>query len=305
MAKVKIGVVGCGVMGALHIKTSLLLNKDEKFIGFYDPDEQRSKEISEKFNIIAFSSFEELLKNSEALIIATPTSTHFETAKKAIEAQKHTLIEKPLTMNAFEAEELLNLAKEQKKVLAVGMIERFNPAFSKVFSITRKEKILGMDIKRFSPYPQRISDANVIWDMMIHDIDLACLLAKAEIDSIKVTYKKSKSKNLLDEVVCVLYFKDGTIAKISSSRLKDYKFRQVQITTDKFVYDLDLLNKKLHKKAFEDLAQKVEIEVQAADQLILEHKDFLKAIRNNTEPSCTGTQALKIIKTIEEVLTKC
>ena len=303
MAKVKIGIVGCGVMGSFHTKTASEL-KEEKLMGVHDPIEEKAKSTAEKYATIPLPFLEELMKEVEALIIASPTSTHFEIAKKALEQGLHILIEKPLTQDSTRGEELVNLAKAKNKVLAVGMIERFNPAFSKALSIVKKEKILGLEIKRFSPLPERITDANVIWDVMIHDLDLAVLLSKTEVDSIKATGKRVKTK-ALDEANATLYFKDGMIAKISASRVKDRKERIIQITTDKAIYDVDLLNKKLYTRNFDTLIEKTEIEFRLEDQLKLEQKDFCLSIRKNRNPRCSGREALSIIKLTEEVEKQC
>src|SRR3989339_754095 len=139
MAKVKVGIVGSGVMGSFHTKIAAEL-KEAKLIGVYDSDHARAQAAAEAFSTIPLPFLEELLKKVEALIIASPTSTHYEIAKAALNQGIHLLIEKPLTQDFRSSQELAFLAKEHKKILSVGMIERFNPAFSKALSIIRKEK---------------------------------------------------------------------------------------------------------------------------------------------------------------------
>src|SRR3989339_1418965 len=166
MARVKVGIVGCGVMGSFHIKNALALTNEAKLIGIFDANPDKLKEMAEKFSVIPYSTIEDLIKAEvDALIIAAPTSLHFEIAKLCLNKKIHLLVEKPLTMDAESCKELVDLADAKKRVLAVGMIERFNPAFSKALLLTKRDKILGIDIKRFSPFPERISDASVVWDM--------------------------------------------------------------------------------------------------------------------------------------------
>lgn len=303
MARVKVGVIGCGVMGSNHIKIAST-HPDAKLIGIFDLDENRLKEVSARFGGTPYPTMEQLINNCEALIIASPTFTHFEVSRQALSMGKHLLVEKPLTMDSTQGEELVSLANSKGLALAVGMIERFNPAFTKAFQLTKKEKILGIEIKRFSPFPERISDASVIWDVMIHDLDLALLLGKVEVESIKASGKKVKTDKI-DEADATLYFKDGTIAKVMASRVKNEKVRMVQITTEHAIYDADLLNKKAYKRSFDTLVERQEIETQPADQLTLEQKDFYAAITRKRRPNSSGEDALKVVKLAEEVERKC
>lgn len=303
MAKVKVGIVGCGVMGGFHTKVASEL-KEAKLIGVYDADQSKSQETADKFQTKSFESIEALCLEIESLIIASPTATHFEIAKNALEKGLHLLVEKPITLDSISAELLVSIAGKKKKLLAVGMIERFNPAFTKAFSIVKKEKILGFNIQRFSPFPERISDASVVWDVMIHDIDLALTLNKSGVDSIKADGKKIKSERL-DEVTSTVFFKDGAIANISCSRAKNDKYRHLQITTERAIYDVDLLVKKVFKREFETLITKTEIETIPADQISLEQKDFYSSIENNRAPRCPASDAIAVMKIAEEVEVKC
>ncbi|MBI5701501.1 Gfo/Idh/MocA family oxidoreductase [Candidatus Saganbacteria bacterium] len=303
MAKVKVGVIGCGAMGSFHVKTAGS-HPDAKLIGAFDADQSKASEIAAKYSTTSFSSIEQLLEKVEAIVVATPTSTHPEIASIIISKKKHLLVEKPLSLDSTTSETITNEAERNNCILAVGMIERFNPAFTKAFSIVKNEKILGIEIKRFSPYPARISDASVVWDMMIHDIDLLSTMAKSPLDSIKASGKKTKSE-LLDEVDSTFYFKDGLIARISCNRGINEKVRKMVITTDHAIYDVDLLEKKLYKRNYGSLSNKEEIVTIIADQLWLEHKDFYSAIRKNRPPKCTGNQAIYVAKLAEEVEQKC
>lgn len=303
MAKVRVGVVGAGVMGGFHVKIASQL-KEAKLVGLFDPDEKRAQEIAAQYESVFFPTLDELLANVSAVIVACPTSLHHEIAKNAIEKGLHLLVEKPLTQDSPSSEELATLANKKGLVLAVGMIERFNPAFAKAQALVKHDKILGIDIKRFSPYPERISDASVVWDVMIHDLDLALLLGRTQLDSIKASGEKIKSEKL-DEVDATLYFKDGMIAKISCSRAKNEKLRHLQITTDRAIYDVDMLGKKLYKRKFESLIEREEIGLSPADQISLEQRDFYLAIVNGRAPRCPGDQAVKAVKLAEEVEAKC
>ena len=299
MAKVKVGVIGVGVMGDHHARIYSTL-KEASLVGIFDYNQERAKEVAEKYKTKSFESVEALLSEVSAVSIVSPTKTHYEVAKLCLNSGKHILCEKPLASTFEEGEEIVKLAKEKGLVFAVGMIERFNPAFQKTLSLVRHEKILGTAFKRYSPYPQRISDASVVFDMMFHDLDLALALSEAEVSSIKAAGKKISSK-MLDEVTATLYFKDGMISKIEASRVHKDKVRHLTITTDKYIYEVDLLNKKAARRNFDNLTEKENLEVKEQDQLTEELKDFLNAVEKNKAPKVTGEKALVTLKIAEEV----
>ena len=305
MAKIKVGVIGVGSMGENHVRIYKSLSKDFSLIGVFEPNIERANEIAVKYGTTAFATLEELLPNIEALSLVSPTSLHAQIAKVCLGQKKHLLVEKPLAGTYKDAEEVVNIAEQNQCTLAVGMIERFNPAFAKALTLLKGEKILGATFKRFSPYPQRISDASVVFDMMLHDIDLAIALSSSPVSSVKASGKKVCSK-LLDEAAATLYFQDGLIVKIEASRVKDDKKRHITVTTDKYLYEIDLLKKSLYRRSFDCLTDKEDIDVAQDDQLTSEFKDFYSAITKKREPKVSGRTSLLSLHIAEEVeKTKC
>ncbi|OGC03424.1 hypothetical protein A2276_00720 [candidate division WOR-1 bacterium RIFOXYA12_FULL_43_27] len=298
MAKVKVGVIGCGKMGSFHSKILKEL-AEAKLVGVFDEDKDKNKEVAERFGVRPYSSYELLLKDVDAVIIATPTPTHFEIAKDAILCHKHVLIEKPLADSTALAEELVSLSKNKNLKCSVGMIERFNPAFQKLLKMIKGQKIIGVDIKRLSPYPERIKES-VIFDMMIHDIDLALTLNRTKVEDLRA-YGKKKRSETIDESYVTLYFKDGMIAKLDASRLKEQKERKVTVTTEKGIYEADLLNKKLSVRSFDNLIEKSAEEVKNEDQLSLELRSFLLSIQKDRSPEVSLEDGLNSLKIAEEV----
>ncbi len=299
MAKVKVGVIGVGVMGNYHAKIYSTL-KEANFVGVFDPDIDRANEAASNYNCRSFDKIENLLKEVEAVTIASPTSLHYCVALLCIKNHIHALIEKPMAQTSTEAEEIVSLAKNNKLIYSVGMIERFNPAYKKALSLAKHETILGLDFKRYSPLPSRITDASVVFDMMLHDIDLALTFSRTEVSSLKASGKKVKTEKL-DEASATLFFKDGLVAKIEASRIKEEKRRAIIITTDKSIYEVDLLNKQLFKRDFDHLTDKITIELTAEDQLTAELKDFLHAINQKRAPKVPAYDGIKPIKIAEEV----
>ncbi|MBI5699158.1 Gfo/Idh/MocA family oxidoreductase [Candidatus Saganbacteria bacterium] len=294
MNKIKVGVVGAGVMGDHHARIYSTLN-EAKLIGLYDPDPARSGEVAARYGCASFPDIISLASSVDALSIASPTSTHYSIALDLLRAGKHLLIEKPIALDVQQAEELCSLAQERGLLVAVGMIERFNPAIIRAASLLKKEMLLGLTFKRFSPYPARIFDASVVMDVMIHDLDLALSLAGVELDSYRSSGRTVRSSTP-DEAEALLYFKDGLIARVMASRVKDQKERSLQAITDRSIYEIDLLNKTVHVRSFSSLSDRSQVEVKAADQLTLELKDFLSAIAKGREPEVPCTAGLKALK---------
>ena len=303
MKKVRIGVIGCGSMGKHHIRILSEL-KEAKLVGIYDVDFSFSQKVALNFNTKAFEALELLLPEVEALSIASPTSTHFEMGLKCIKAGKHLLVEKPLALTSDDASLLASEALRQGLVLAVGMVERFNPAYLALKRQLKNEKILGVNIKRFSPFPDRITDASVVYDMMIHDLDLALDLSFSDFDSLKAEGLKVKTDKL-DAALAKLFFRDGLIITLEASRVKDSKLRVITATTNKAIYEADLLSKKLYKRGFEKLSEKLELEAKPSNQLSQELRDFLISIRRMRPALVSGDQGARVLKLAEEVEKQC
>jgi len=299
MAKIKVGVIGVGIMGAYHVKTYSTL-KEAALVGVFDVNQSLSNDISLAYKCKSFPSLESILDNVDAFSVAVPTSAHYQICLTCLNRKKHLLIEKPLAASFSEGQEIVSLATAKKCVLAVGMIERFNPAFIKAFSLVKHEKILGLSFKRFSPFPSRIADASVVFDMMLHDLDLALCLSQNQVSSVKAQGQILRTDKL-DEASAILYFKNGLIAKLDASRVKDEKLRLISITTDKYIYEVDLLNKKLYSRSFDSLSIRQQIEVKSDDQLSAELRNFLLAIDRSRPPLVSGSEALISLKLAEEV----
>lgn len=299
----KYGVIGAGVMGKHHARILSQLS-GVKLIGIAEPDPEQAKSLPDIYRPIVFKDYHELLAEADALSLVSPTSTHFEIGQGCLRAGKHLLIEKPLAQTSEEAKQLVALAQEKNLLLATGLIERFNPAFQELCKLLRKEKILGIDIKRFSPFPERISDANVIQDMMVHDLDLlTCLLPQDEIETLKAEGKKVKSDRL-DTVTATFYFKSGIIAKVAADRVFSIKTRKIVVTVEKGLFEADLLNKRVYLRDFQHPLPSV-VYAKPLDQLTEELKDFVKAVKEGTRPRVSGEAGYRAIKLAEEIEKAC
>ena len=165
----KVGVLGAGHLGKIHLK---LLQQSDKYelVGFYDQITENAKKVSEEFGYKAFESISQLIDAVDVVDIVTPTLSHFECAKEAISKGKHIFIEKPITNTVAEAEAIKTLASMYHVRGQVGHVERFNPAFTAVRDTINNPMFI--ETHRLAEFNPRGTDVPVVLDLMIHDIDI-------------------------------------------------------------------------------------------------------------------------------------
>jgi predicted dehydrogenase len=236
----KIGLLGVGHLGKIHLKC-IQASEALELVGFYDPDPTTAQKVAETFNTKAFSSFEALLEAVDAVDIVTPTTTHFELAKKVAEQGKHIFIEKPLTHTVAEAELLKQIVQKQGVKVQIGHVERFNPAFLSL----GETKITPMFIEahRLATFNPRGTDVSVVLDLMIHDIDLILHLVKSEIKQIHASGVAIVSASP-DIANARIEFENGCVANLTASRMSLKQMRKVRLFQPDAYISLDFLEKK-------------------------------------------------------------
>jgi predicted dehydrogenase len=236
----KIGLLGVGHLGKIHLKC-IQASEALELVGFYDPDPTTAQKVAETFNTKAFSSFEALLEAVDAVDIVTPTTTHFELAKKAAEHGKHIFIEKPLTHTVEEARILKQIVQKQGVKVQIGHVERFNPAFLSM----GETKIAPMFIEahRLATFNPRGTDVSVVLDLMIHDIDLILHLVKSEIKQIHASGVAIVSASP-DIANARIEFENGCVANLTASRMSLKQMRKVRLFQPDAYISLDFLEKK-------------------------------------------------------------
>lgn len=236
----KAGVLGAGHLGKIHLK---LLNQSEKYnlIGFYDAHEGASKKVEEEFGYKSFPTMESLIEAVDMIVVATPTSTHYQCAKKVIEAGKHLFIEKPITQTVTEAEEIRDLAKANKVRGQVGQVERFNPAFMAI-----KDKIsnpMFIETHRLAEFNPRGTDVSVVLDLMIHDIDIILSVVKSEVKTVSASGVSVLSETP-DIANARIEFENGCVANLTASRISLKNMRKARFFQRDAYISVDFLEKK-------------------------------------------------------------
>lgn len=292
MRKVKTGLIGIGYLGYHHLRN---IKKIKYFdiVGIYDINNERLKSMSKEFSVKSANSIEELIDKSECVFVLTPTSTHFEITKKAINMGKHCFVEKPLTFSLSEADELMRLSKEKNVILQTGYIERFNPAFISVKNLI-KEPIF-IESHRLAPFSGRGDDVSVVLDLMVHDIDLLLYFVKSPIKSISAVGIPIIS-NYIDIANARIEFENGAIANLTTSRISKDKMRKIRFFQRYAYISINLLEKyaEFYTVKMENGKPEIKREMIKAgneEPIYLEDISFAEAILNIRKPEITPEEA--------------
>lgn len=319
----KIGVLGAGHLGKIHLK---LAQQSEKLdlIGFYDPNPENAKKLESELGYRSFPSIEALIESADIVDIVTPTLSHYDCAKLAIQAGKHVFLEKPIANSVAEAEEIIELAKQFNVKGQVGHVERFNPAFLAVKDLI--ENPMFIETHRLAEFNPRGTDVPVVLDLMIHDIDAILSVVKSEVIEVHSSGVAVISESP-DIANARLVFENGCVANITSSRISLKNMRKSRFFQRDAYISVDYLEKTCEVVKMKDAPEvpgewdmvlqnaegvKKQIyfdnpDVKMNNAILDELESFADAINNNTQPLVTledGTHALKIAYQIIDAFNK-
>jgi len=309
----KVGVLGAGHLGKIHLK---LLQQSSKyqFIGFYDPSEENAKKVAEEFGYTSYNSIDELIDAVDVVDIVTPTLSHFECAKNAIEKGRHIFIEKPIAKTILEAEAIKTLASQYHVKGQVGHVERFNPAFTAVKDMI--DNPMFIETHRLAEFNPRGTDVPVVLDLMIHDIDIILSVVKSKVKNIHASGISVISETP-DIANARIEFENGCVANLTSSRISMKNMRKTRFFQKDAYISVDLLEKKAEVVKMKDAPEnpgdfdmilqndegvKKQIyfdnpQVTNNNAILDELETFADAINNDTTPIVTlnnGAEALRI-----------
>jgi predicted dehydrogenase len=226
--QVRVSVLGTGSLGKEHarIYAELAAAGQVEFAGVYDTVAETTQRFAQKHGVRAFVSLAEAAAASDALSIVTPTTTHFELAKLLLQQGRHVLVEKPMTANAAQASELVQLAQQKDCVLQVGHVERFNPVFKYLESVATEPRFI--ETHRLSPFPARSTDIGVVLDLMIHDLDVVLAFVKSPVKSVDAVGIPVLSTSE-DIANARLRFANGCVANMTVSRVSPERMRKIRV----------------------------------------------------------------------------
>jgi predicted dehydrogenase len=317
---INVAVFGTGSLGKEHARlyADLSAAGKIKFAGIYDTNPDTAKKFADKYNTRAFATADEAIAHSTAASIVTPTHTHFDIAKKLLQAGKHVLVEKPMTDNAEEAAELVRLAQEKNLILQVGHVERFNPVLKYLESVATEPRFI--EAHRLSPYPARSTDIGVALDLMIHDLDIVLAFVKSPVTSVDAVgiAVLSKSEDIANARI---RFANGCVANLTASRVSPERMRKVRVFSsgahpayvsldyraqEGYIYRIardgeeesSLLKKLLAAKDSTIVSEfggkrivREPAPIEKEEPLKLELQNFIESIQARQAPKVTGAQA--------------
>lgn len=308
MEKLKVGVVGVGYFGWFHAEKYAKIPNVE-LVGVVDIDEARSRDVAEHFSTRPFVNYRDLFNKVQAVSVVVPTPIHYQVARDFIDHGIDVLLEKPMTTSLKEAEVLVEMAEEQNRILQIGHLERFNSAVIALNGLLGNP--LFIDSLRFSPFLERASQIDVVFDLMIHDIDIILSIVQSEVSSISAVGVPVISSHL-DIANARMEFKNGCTANITASRVSRKKMRQIRIFQDNGYFTIDFLSHKMRvlKKNQDSDGPKVvseEIKIDPTDALESEIHSFIQKVRDRTTPLVSGRngkRALEVALAITEQIEK-
>jgi predicted dehydrogenase len=238
MNKIRVGVIGIGHLGRLHAGLYREIEQAE-LVGVYDTDTEKARKVSSELGVKSFQSLDELFAETEAINIVTPTTTHYDIAEKALSANKHVFVEKPITSGESDAEKIINLAAEKNRILQVGHIERFNPAVLALSDVDLDP--IFIESHRLASFNPRGTDVAVILDLMIHDLDLILSLVRSEAVQIDASGVGVVSPTV-DIANARIQFANGCVANVTASRISNKKMRKMRIFQPNAYISLDFVD---------------------------------------------------------------
>ncbi|MBK9431504.1 MAG: Gfo/Idh/MocA family oxidoreductase [Sphingomonadales bacterium] len=311
-APVKIGIIGLGRMGQNHLRVlSLLAAADLRFI--YDLDADNVARLSASSGVPAASDLEAALAGVDAVVIASPTTTHADYIALAAKHLKNIFVEKPITEKLDSSVAIAKMAKEHGLNLQVGLIERFNPAVEQMKRLLdRSEQVVSVDFVRTNKISARITDVDVVTDLMIHDIDLALYL-NGPVTA--VSAHGVAEGPMIDYAAALLTHENGRFSRIQASRITDKKMRSIQATCKDMFVDCELLRKEITLSRQSEVEQRPgepyrisaveeKIEVVPREALQLELQAFLASCNGEHDPGIPGAEAgVAAMAVCEQILT--
>ncbi len=318
----KIGVLGAGHLGKIHIRLLLELTQEFEVVGFYDPSDDNAADAIEKFGIQRYETIQDLLNVVDCVDIVTPTLAHYDCASLALRNSKHVFIEKPVTQTVDEARSLMELAREADVKVQVGHVERFNPAFQS--AIPYFNKPMFIETHRLAQFNPRGTDVPVVLDLMIHDLDIILSVVKSGIKRISAS-GVSVVSDTPDITNARIEFDNGCVANLTASRISMKNMRKSRFFQKDAYISVDFLTKELEVVRMEDVqgepspfdiifelgegkpSKKIYFDkpdIEETNAIKEELRTFAESIQNDTTPLVSLDDGYRALDVAQKILDK-
>ena len=302
---IKSGVIGVGHMGKHHARILAEIPECE-LIGVCDIDKDKGQKIAKEYNCTYHGNIKELLSKTDAVIIATPTNTHRDITIEALNKGNHVLVEKPISLDLKEADEIITAASRNNLILQVGHIERFNPAILASKKVVQNP--LFIEAHRLSPFYGRGVDVSVVLDLMVHDLDIILNYVKSPVKHISAGGVPVLT-NYIDIANARLEFENGAIANITASRISLMKLRKIRFWQKYSYVSVDTLNRKVgvfyrEINNGQPEIKEEDINVPTDEPLQLQNQSFIDACIGKKDIEVTPEEAKASLDLAHKILDK-
>jgi predicted dehydrogenase len=301
--KIRVAVAGTGEFGRNHARVYREIEGVE-LAGVYDLDSNRSAAVAAEFQTQVLMSLDELRARADAVSVAVPTIAHAEVGCRLLEMGLDILVEKPMAVNLSEADALLVAAKKNKRILQVGHVERFNPAVIAVEPILNRP--LFFEVHRLGVFTSRSLDVDVIYDLMIHDLDILLALVKEPVTEVKAVGIPVLTDKV-DIAHARLEFAGGAVANVTASRVSTERVRKMRFFQQHEYISLDYARRDALRVGVKKPGPQPEfgfekLNAPAVEPLRAELEAFVDAVRTRKEPRTNGAAGRAALELASRVM---
>ncbi len=301
--KIRVAVIGAGEHGRKHAREFTQVAGAE-LVGVYDLRPDRCQEVAAELGVRAFVSLEEALGAARAVSVVIPTASHCAVARQAFQNDVDVLLEKPITRTVQEAEDLIQLAATKDRILQVGHLERFNPGVVAAKALTRQP--LFFEIHRLGVFTPRSLDVDVVFDLMIHDLDLLLWMVSSPVRDVRAVGLPVLSDKV-DIANARVEFENGTVANLTASRVSTEKVRKFRYFQPFEYFSIDFSRRdalvlKVDRNGASPRIGFQKLETQPAEPLRAELEAFVECVRTRRQPLVGGREGMQALALAERVM---
>jgi predicted dehydrogenase len=302
--RLPVAVVGAGEFGRNHARVYGEL-QNTQLLGIFDRDAAKARAVAEEFHTRVFGDLEELRGRVKAASVAVPTEAHSEVGCRLLEMGIDVLVEKPMAADLAQADALLQAAKRNQRILQVGHVERFNPAVIAVEPIVNRP--LFFEVHRLGVFTARSLDVDVIYDLMIHDLDILLALVKEPVTEVKAVGIPVLTDKV-DIAHARLEFEGGAVANVTASRVSTERVRKMRFFQQHEYISLDYARRDALRVGVKKAGPQPEfgfekLPAPAIEPLHAELDAFVESVRSRQEPRVNGAAGRAALELAGRVMT--
>lgn len=301
--RIRLAVVGVGHLGRQHARVASQTSGVD-FVGVHDHHEGRAEEVAAAHGLRVLGSLEDVAASAEAVIVATPTSSHAEVAGFLLDRGVDVLVEKPITLTVTEADDLVARARRYGRILQVGHVERYNPAVEAALGLVSEPRFV--EVHRLGTFSARSLDIDVVLDLMIHDLQIIRTMVARPVVEIRAAGVPVLTQRL-DIANARLAFEGGCVANLTASRVSMSRARKCRIFAASLYVSVDMQARSLTAfRLSQDRGRPeivpIEVSVVPEEPLARQLADFLRAVRDRSEPLVPGREGRDALVLAHQVL---